>query len=113
MAAALGVPTVAMFGPSNPIKWGPWPKDWSASSTSPWQFRGSQRQGNVFLLQGEGDCVPCLHEGCDRHIESLSDCLQTLPVSRVIEAVRSMLAQQRELGQSAGMPISQTGSSRQ
>jgi heptosyltransferase-3 len=113
MAAALGVPTVALFGPSNPIKWGPWPKDWSALSASPWKFRGSQRQGNVFLLQGEGDCVPCLHEGCDRHIESLSDCLQTLPVNRVIEAARSMLAEQRELGQLTGMPISQTGSSRQ
>jgi len=112
MAAALGVPTVALFGPSNPIKWGPWPKDWSASSTSPWKFRGSQRQGNVFLLQGEGDCVPCLHEGCNRHIESLSDCLQTLPVNRVIEAVRSMLADRRELGQLTGVPISQTGSSR-
>ena len=24
-AAALGVPTVALFGPTNPVKWGPWP----------------------------------------------------------------------------------------
>ena len=112
MAAALGVPTIALFGPSNPIKWGPWPKNWSASSPSPWEFRGSQHQANVFLLQGEGDCVPCLHEGCDRHVNSLSDCLQGLQASRVIEAVRSMLAERRELGQSAGMPIPQTGSSR-
>ncbi|WP_455389257.1 glycosyltransferase family 9 protein [Petrachloros mirabilis] len=112
MAAALGVPTVALFGPSNPIKWGPWPKDWSASSTSPWEFRGSQRRGNVFLLQGEGDCVPCLHEGCDRHVNSLSDCLQGLPASRVIEAAGSMLAERRELDRSAGMLISRPSSLR-
>ena len=112
MAAALGVPTVALFGPSNPIKWGPWPKDWSASSPSPWEFRGSQRRGNVFLLQGEGDCVPCLHEGCDRHVNSLSDCLQGLPASRAIEAARSMLAERMELGRSGGMPISRPGSLR-
>jgi len=27
MAAAVGVPSVVLFGPSNPVKWGPWPKD--------------------------------------------------------------------------------------
>jgi len=26
LAAAVGAPTVALFGPSNPVKWGPWPK---------------------------------------------------------------------------------------
>jgi heptosyltransferase III len=91
MAAAVGVPTVVLFGPSNPVKWGPWPKDFVSTAQSPWQRQGSQRQGNVFLLQGEGACVPCLGEGCDRHINSLSDCLQTLSVTRVIAAVESML----------------------
>jgi heptosyltransferase-3 len=91
MAAALGTPTVALFGPSNPIKWGPWPKDWPASSQSPWKFKGSQRQGNVVVLQGEGDCVPCLHEGCDRHINSLSDCLQHLQAARVVAAAEHLL----------------------
>ena len=91
MAAALGVPTVALFGPSNPIKWGPWPKEWPASVQSPWKLQGSQRQGNVILLQGEGDCVPCLHEGCDRHINSLSDCLQHLQASRVVSAAEQLL----------------------
>jgi heptosyltransferase III len=91
MAAALGTPTVVLFGPSNPVKWGPWPKDCPASFRSPWNRRGSQRQGNVFLIQGEGECVPCLHEGCDRHLNSLSDCLQTLSVDRVIHAAADML----------------------
>lgn len=93
MAAAVGVPTVVLFGPSNPVKWGPWPKDFPPTIHSPWQRQGSQRQGNVFLLQGEGECVPCLGEGCDRHIDSLSDCLQRLHGNRVIRAVETMLAE--------------------
>ncbi len=91
MAAAVGVPTVVLFGPSNPVKWGPWPKDFPPTTHSPWRRQGSQRQGNVFLLQGEGDCVPCLAEGCDRHVNSLSDCLQNLSVTRIIAAAESML----------------------
>lgn len=91
MAAAVGAPAVVLFGPSNPVKWGPWPKDFPPTTQSPWRRQGSQRQGNVFLLQGEGDCVPCLAEGCDRHINSLSDCLQHLSVGRVIAAAESML----------------------
>jgi heptosyltransferase-3 len=92
MAAATGAPTIVLFGPSNPVKWGPWPKNFPATTSSPWKTHGSQRQGNVFLLQGEGDCVPCLGEGCDRHVRSLSDCLQKLPVTRVVQAAESMLA---------------------
>jgi heptosyltransferase III len=91
MAAAVGTPSVVLFGPSNPVKWGPWPKDFPPTTHSPWRRQGSQRQGNVFLLQGEGDCVPCLGEGCDRHIKSLSECLQRLPVHRVIHAAETML----------------------
>ncbi|MDR4469919.1 MAG: glycosyltransferase family 9 protein [Nitrospira sp.] len=91
MAAAVGTPSVVLFGPSNPVKWGPWPKDFPPTTQSPWCRHGSQRQGNVFLLQGEGDCVPCLAEGCERHVESQSECLQQLPVSRVIEAAETML----------------------
>lgn len=100
MAAALGVPTVALFGPSNPVKWGPWPKDWPASTQSPWKFKGSQRQGNVILLQGEGDCVPCLHEGCDRHVNSLSDCLQHLRADRVVAAAEQLLRSESRLAPS-------------
>jgi heptosyltransferase-3 len=91
MAAAIGVPSVVLFGPSNPVKWGPWPKDFPSDAQSPWHRQGSQRQGNVLLLQGEGECVPCLAEGCDRHVNSLSDCLQRLSVHRVIQAADVML----------------------
>jgi heptosyltransferase-3 len=108
MAAAVGVPTVVLFGPSNPIKWGPWPKDFPETVQSPWRRQGSQRQGNVFLLQGEGDCVPCLGEGCDRHINSLSDCLQRLSIGRVIAAAEAMLLSEHDRTWSVGAEVSQS-----
>lgn len=107
MAAALGAPTVALFGPSNPVKWGPWPQSFPAGNSSPWKVRGSQRQRNVFLLQGEGDCVPCLAEGCDRHIKSLSLCLQNLPVHRVIEAAQVLLTEHKQAAETSDRPVIQ------
>jgi heptosyltransferase-3 len=89
IAAATGVPTVALFGPSNPVKWGPWPIGWDHDE-SPWPWRGSMHQGNVFLLQGQGDCVPCLLEGCDRHVRSNSECLMKMPAAAVISAVEKV-----------------------
>jgi len=90
VAAALGVPTVALYGPTNCVKWGPWPRG-HAPDANPWRRCGSQRSGNVTLLQGAGACVPCHLEGCDRHVGSYSDCLQQLPAARVIAAVEQML----------------------
>lgn len=90
MAAALGISTVALFGPSNPVKWGPWPKAWN-SLINPFIRIGSQKKNNVYLVQGiDGDCVPCLQEGCDRHIKSRSRCLENLPANRVIHAIHVM-----------------------
>ncbi len=90
VAAACGTPTLALFGPSDhPVRWGPWPQHWPASEV-PWPLHGSGRRGNVYLLQGDGDCVPCGHEGYERHIESTSDCLTALPVSRVVGAAAEL-----------------------
>lgn len=94
LAAASGIPTIALFGPSNPVKWGPWPCD-HAGPQSPWPFVGSGREGNVWLIQGTGDCVPCLLEGCDRHLDSSSRCLQEIGVDRVIAAASEMLGAAR------------------
>jgi len=90
LAAASGTPTVALFGPSNPVKWGPWPKGYD-EDCNPYKMRGTQRVNNVVLLQGSGDCVPCMGEGCERHIASLSDCLQNLPAAKAIDALRELL----------------------
>ena len=88
MAAATGVPTIALFGPSEPVKWGPWPKGHSAS-TNPWHRFGDQRAGNVQLVQGRAACVPCGLEGCERHIGSASDCLLAIPAETVINCLKS------------------------
>jgi len=88
MAAATGVPTIALFGPSEPVKWGPWPKGHPASS-NPWRRFGDQRVGNVQLVQGRAACVPCGHEGCERHIDSSSDCLLAIPAKTVISCLKS------------------------
>lgn len=90
MAAATGIPTLALFGPSNPVKWGPWPAGWEGVQ-SPWQRVGSGRHANVLLLQAVADCVPCMLEGCERHVNSPSACLDEMPVSRVIDAARELL----------------------
>ena len=92
LAAAMGAPTVALFGPSNPVKWGPWPRGYKAD-VSPYTLRGNQFAGNVALVQGAGACVPCLQEGCARHAMSESVCLQMLPAAAVIEAVEKLLNQ--------------------
>lgn len=86
MAAALDVPTVTFFGPTDPVKWGPWPKG-SDTNRAPWLRFGDQSRGRVRLLQGSAPCVPCGNEGCARHIASYSDCLLQLPAERVIQAL--------------------------
>jgi heptosyltransferase-3 len=97
MAAALGTPTVALFGPSNPVKWGPWPKGYEKHH-NPYSLKGTQRVNNVVLVQGEDDCVPCMKEGCDRHNASLSDCLQNLPAAKVIAAILKLSGEAEHLG---------------
>jgi heptosyltransferase-3 len=88
LAASTGVPTIALFGPSDPVKWGPWPQQQPGSS-NPWHRFGSQRAGNVQLIQARAACVPCRLEGCERHVGSGSDCLEGIPAKTVIQALRN------------------------
>jgi len=97
IAASVGIPTIALFGPSNPVKWGPWPSNY-ARDESPWHMKGSQRSGNVSLIQGEGDCVPCRGEGCEKNRLSFSRCLDELSVNSVmreIDHIRAMRSDPR------------------
>ena len=89
LAAACGTPTVAIYGPTDPAIWGPWP----ARDGSPYvQVAAQQRRGNVLLLQNPDlACMPCQLEGCDRHRESHSECLDRLPAERVIDASRLLM----------------------
>jgi heptosyltransferase-3 len=95
LAAATGTQTIALFGPSDPVRWGPWPAG-HVSLDSPYARVGSRSVGNVTLLQGVKHCVPCLEEGCERHVASRSDCLEEMPAARVIEAAARALQSDKD-----------------
>ena len=85
LAAATGRLTVALFGPTDPMSWGPWPFGFE-ENRSPFVSVGTQAISNVCLIQGrsERSCVPCQLEGCDKHRESRSACLDELSANTVI-----------------------------
>jgi heptosyltransferase-3 len=67
IAAAVGTPTVALFGPSGEFNWGPW-------------------QVAHRVVQHDGyPCRPCGQDGCGGG--KVSDCLVNLPLSRVLAAI--------------------------
>ena len=93
LAAATGTPTVALYGPTDPRIWGPWPV---GGLDPPWQAAGRiQRRGNVWLVQNPLPCLPCQLEGCERRLDSHSQCLDELAVDQVATAVDQALAVRR------------------
>ncbi|MBI4755338.1 MAG: putative lipopolysaccharide heptosyltransferase III [Betaproteobacteria bacterium] len=72
IAAAMGTPAVALFGPSGDIEWGPW------------------QVAHRVVASDRHPCRPCGLDGCGGG--KLSECLTTLPVERVMAAVRELLA---------------------
>jgi heptosyltransferase-3 len=90
LAAATGTQTVALYGPTDPRVWGPWPV---GGLERPWAAAGTiQNRGNVWLVQNPLPCLPCQKEGCERHIESHSRCLDELSPAQVVAAVDRALA---------------------
>lgn len=90
LAAATGIPTLAIFGPTNPQRWAPSP----ASGEQPIRFHRStlrQAAGNVTILQAAKPCVPCGRAGCEDHRDSRSDCLQEITPARVLAEAQRML----------------------
>lgn len=86
LAAACNTPTITLFGATPPTNFGPWPNGFVGKQ--PYVLKAStQKVGNVTILQGPGDCVPCRKAGCEDKPDSRSDCLINLPVKSVLEAV--------------------------
>jgi heptosyltransferase-3 len=71
LAAAVGTPGVALFGPSNDREWGPW----------------SERMQVV--ASRTHSCRPCGIDGCGG--SKRSDCLVTLPLAQVTSALDEVL----------------------
>lgn len=70
IAAAMQTPVVALFGPSGEFEWGPW--------------RVPHR-----IITANFSCRPCGNDGCGGG--KVSECLTTIPVARVLDAVNMLL----------------------
>lgn len=89
LAAACNIPTVALVGPTPPSNFGPWPNGFIGKQ--PYQLRArTQTVGNVTILQGPGECVPCRKAGCEDRPDSRSECLDLLEPNQVIEAIEKI-----------------------
>jgi heptosyltransferase-3 len=73
MAAAMGTPTLALFGPSGELEWGPW------------------RVAHRVVVSQAHPCRPCGLDGCGGG--KVSECLTTLEASRVYDAFEALLAE--------------------
>ena len=71
IAAAMGTPAVALFGPSGEVEWGPW------------------MAAHRIVASQTHSCRPCGNDGCGG--SKVSDCLTTLPVSQVLAALRELV----------------------
>jgi heptosyltransferase-3 len=71
LAAAMGVPTVALFGPSSEVVWGPWNVEQRVVTTT-------------------HSCRPCGVDGCGG--SKVSECLTLLGVDPVHAAAQELLA---------------------
>lgn len=94
IAAALGRKIVALFGPTPPWRWGPWPNGYAG--TRPYPRRGGvQRQGNVVIVQKDWDCAACDRMGCDHRPDSMSRCLVELSVEEVFGETSRLIGSNR------------------
>jgi heptosyltransferase-3 len=75
IAAAMGTPVVAIFGPSGDREWGPWDE------------AGTSRHRVV--ASNTHPCRPCGMAGCND--SKVSDCLTSLPVEQVLAACEELL----------------------
>ncbi|MFA4828281.1 MAG: putative lipopolysaccharide heptosyltransferase III [Thermodesulfovibrionales bacterium] len=83
IAAAVGTPVIALFGPSGAFHWGPWDNKISnfkfqiSNSGNPYPERnGIQTFGIHTVIQKNRECIPCGEDGCDG--SKISRCLEDI-----------------------------------
>jgi heptosyltransferase-3 len=83
IAAAVGTPVVALFGPSGAFNWGPWDNHEESRARFPYPSRsGVQVSGMHTVIQKDWGCIPCGRDGCGG--SKKSDCLESIEVDEVI-----------------------------
>ena len=70
IASAMQTPVVALFGPSGEFNWGPW------------------QVPHRVVASNNYACRPCGNDGCGGG--KVSECLTTLPVSEVLQAIQAL-----------------------
>ncbi len=72
MAAAVGTPVVALFGPSDSRVWGPYTD-----------------KARVVMKKDEFPCIPCRKDGCGG--SKKSDCIEAITLPEVIQAIEELI----------------------
>jgi len=91
LAAAVGTPTVAIFGPTGAFNWAPWEGiDWGYTPERP---AGTRFVGNHAVVQKEMECIPCGQDGCEG--TKKSRCMEEILVGEVTEVVDEVLSSAR------------------
>jgi lipopolysaccharide heptosyltransferase III len=79
IAAAMGTPTLALFGPSGEYEWGPW------------------MVRSRVVVSNAHPCRPCGIDGCGGG--KVSECLTTLPAAQVFSQFEALLAETSARGE--------------
>ena len=89
MAAALDVPTVALFGPTLFHHWGPWPN--GIQIGTPYSAGGGvQRQGCITVMQREWPCVPCNRDTCFLSGNGRTECMEAIKAEEVFDELTAL-----------------------
>ena len=96
IAAAVGTPVVALFGPSGAFHWGPWDNESSKLSIKSLEFDPPYPEKTRILtfgihtvIQQDWKCVPCGKDGCDG--SKTSRCLAEMKTEEVINILKGKL----------------------
>ncbi|MCM0082803.1 glycosyltransferase family 9 protein [Geomonas sp. Red32] len=86
LAASVGVPMVALYGPTFTKRWFPWNNKGGIDQR--WGTPAEPGSGHCIVVQKEMPCVPCGLAGCDDTGQKESPCLIAVTLDEVLEAVR-------------------------